>query len=130
MASVTFTRCWLNNLDDLDDGRGFRMAVPTAQPQVQARVDQFGQSRLRAVGTGVTAQQVALLLRCSGDDIPWLLTHAGLPGVMVRLPIADRTYSRFAAIYTDLAVPEQYSPLVTVSATLTVNEISYSDLKA
>ena len=122
MAVVTFKKLWINVLSDPSICMGFRLTAFTSSPQAPSRVDQYG-TVLRAITTGVTAQQIPYSAWCdTREQIDFLETYEGI-GVCVR----DPRGGKFGAIYSDLQIVEQLSPLVRVPATFTANEVSFSE---
>ena len=131
MASVFSYDLWLNPEDDPGSGMGFRLPVGfKADPQVTGEIRQYGNSRLRYVTTGVTAQQWAGNVYCdTRTQVDALYSWAGTV-VCVRDPFGRKFYG----VYTDLSIPEvnpvDLNDIVPVLASFTVNQVTVSELAA
>ena len=122
MASVEFTRLWLTPVNDPAAGVGFRLNTLTKTPQAPGEVRQYG-DRLRAVLTGVGAGQWSVTLFCDDrSQVEFLRLQQGLV-VCAREPRGEKMY----AVFFNPQIPEQRSPDVRVSVTLTLDEVSFSE---
>lgn len=123
-TTITLDRLWLNPVDDLTEGMGFRLAAASLvqAPQLSGEVRQYGGGRLKAATTTTIAQQLPpTLLLDTRDEEAAIEAWQGRT-VCVRDPKGRKYY----AVYFNPQITE-YPGLDMSVVTLTLDEVTQSE---